>query len=99
MYFFFNAHLIKFRDDNISTLATGPVPTITSGIGGHRPSGAAHALGVLQQINCGFNQGDGNDARHPVITDSGRQQRQVTIGLAQLSPAQEVGALHIAACT
>ncbi|WP_099553128.1 DNA cytosine methyltransferase [Stenotrophomonas maltophilia] len=96
-------HLVKFRGDSIGTVATDPVPTITSGAGAFRPAGAAHALGVatafLEQANGGFYQGDGNDARDPVstITASGSQQRLVSADLIQLAPEHEAGALRVAA--
>ncbi|MGE8451724.1 MAG: DNA cytosine methyltransferase [Pseudomonadales bacterium] len=96
-------HLVKFRGDSIGTPATEPMPTITSGAGAVRPTGAAHALGVatafLEQANGGFYQGVGNDARDPVstITASGSQQRLVSADLVKLSPSQEAGALRVAA--
>ncbi|MBU2049669.1 MAG: DNA cytosine methyltransferase [Gammaproteobacteria bacterium] len=52
-------HLVKFRGDSIGTLATDPVPTITSGAGAKRPAGAAHALGLAAPIMVQAAHGEG----------------------------------------
>ena len=86
--------MVTLRNNMVGTGPAEPLTTIAAQ-GGHH----ALASAFIEQANGGFYQGSGNDARDPVstITASGSQQRLASAELAQLSPAQEAGALRVAA--